>query len=369
MAEDAKQPPAANEPGAPIPKDALDLDLIKLPRRKAKIGVITAAGVVFLSVFFLLKLNPDRRFAGSGEAPTTVSVADIAAGKVDRDELVTVQGELMMAHAIRAANDKKTLGLRVVPMRGSDEKLWIVLPGDGYGKPSKGSYTGRLRELDDLPFASTVRDFVTAHPQPMFGTAAAVRAGFSSNKVVTVGGETVEVRDSDHVGFDVIDPNAATVVCTFNEHHEDIPSCATELTKAGITATGTPRPGREQAYFDVATENAVASTTPKLEAAKLWGMRVDPVTRHYETTWGTLKTSSPAGFTVDTTTIPDAQLDLVGLFVLRSVPTDAYALILGESPEDYWYVLPVTIILAVITLLFAWALVRAVKRDLLPTRA
>lgn len=369
MAEDAKQPPAAKEPGAPISKDELDPDLIKLPRRKAKIGVITAAGVVFLSAFFLLKLNPDRRFAGSADAPATVSVADIAAGKVDRDKLVTVQGELTMAHAIRAANDKKTLGLRVVPMRGSDDKLWIVLPGDGYGKPSKGSYTGRLRELNDLPFASTVREFVAAHPQAMFGTAAAVRAGFSSNKVATVGGETVDVRDGDRVGFDVVDPNAATIDCTFNEHHEDIQSCAAELTKAGITTTGTPRPGREQAYFDVTAENAVATTTPKLEAAKLWGMRVDRVTRHYETTWGKLKSSSPAGFTVDTTTIPDAQLDLIGLYVMRSIPSDAYALIMGESPEDYWYVLPVTIILAIITLLFAWALVRAVKRDLLPTRA
>ena len=30
--------------------------------------------------------------------------------------------------------------------------------------------------------------------------------------------------------------------------------------------------------------------TTKLEAAKLWGTRVDAVTRHYDTTWGKLKT-------------------------------------------------------------------------------
>ena len=54
---------------------------------------------------------------------------------------------------------------------------------------------------------------------------------------------------------------------------------------------------------------------------------------------------------------------------MRGIPSDAYALITGEHPEDYWYVLPVTILLAAIGLLFAWALVRAVKRDLLPARA
>ena len=68
-------------------------------------------------------------------------------------------------------------------------------------------------------------------------------------------------------------------------------------------------------------------------------------------------------------TIPDAQLDLVGLYVVRAIPSDAYALILGEHPQDYWYVLPVTILVALIGLLFAWALVRAVKRDLLAAPA
>ena len=64
--------------------------------------------------------------------------------------------------------------------------------------------------------------------------------------------------------------------------------------------------------------------------------------------------------------IPDVQLDLVGLYVARAIPSDAYALITSERPPDYWHVLPVTIGLALIGLVFAWALVRAVRRDLLP---
>jgi hypothetical protein len=64
---------------------------------------------------------------------------------------------------------------------------------------------------------------------------------------------------------------------------------------------------------------------------------------------------------------PDAELDLVGLYVPRGIPDGAYALITGETPADYWYVLPVTIVVGLIALLFAWALVRAIKRDLLPT--
>lgn len=366
MAEDKKPAPTGRDPGAPIPKDAIDPELVKLARKRMHIGMVTCAGVIFLALFFIIKLNPDRRFAGAGSTPATATPADVAAGKVATDQLVTVQGELVMAHAIRAGAEKKSLGLRVAPVRGTSEKLWIVLDGDGYAKPMMGSFTGRLRALDDLPFASTVRKYITANPQPVFATAAAARAAFASNKVTAVGGESFDVRDSDRVGFELVDPTAATVVCTFNEKHKDADACGTELHNAGIPTTAAPRLGREQAYFDVSgVDNAVAQMTTKLEAAKLWGTRVDPVTRHYETTWGKLKTSSPAGFTVETTTIPDAQLDLVGLYVIRSIPSDAYAVIIGEHPQDYWYVMPVTIVLGLIVLLFAWALARAVKRDLL----
>ncbi len=357
------------EEGAPVPKDYQDPALIKLRRSRPKVTLVTAAGIVFLSVFFLLKLNPDRRFAGADSSARTVSVADIAAGKVDEDALVSVAGEPLMSHAIRTGTQKNSLGMRVVPLRGGSEKVWVVLPGDGWENPTKGPYIGRLRQLDRLPFADTVRDFAAAHPRPRFAPASAVRAGFTTGKVATVAGDEVVLRDGDKVGFDVVDPNAATVVCTYNERHANVSACASALAAAGIDTKGTPRDTDGQAYFDVAMPGAVATLQTKLEAASLWAARVDPVTRHYETTWGVLKASGPAGFTVDGTTLPDATLDLVGLYAATSIPSDAFALILGENPQDYWYVLPVTIVVALIGLLFAWALVRAVKRDLLPTRA
>ena len=370
MAEDKKPEtsagPADKDPGAPFPKNTIDPELVKLARKRTHIGMITAAGVVFLALFFVVKLSSDRRFGGADESPQAATPAEVAAAKVATEQLVTVQGELMMSQAIRVGAEKKSLGLRVVPLYGTGQKVWVVLDGDGYAKPTMGSFTGRLRELDDLPFASTLREHVTKHPQPLFATLAATRAGFSTGKVTTVSGEQVDVRDSDKVAFEIVDPSAAMVVCTFNEKHETVDACSRELHAAGIPTTPTPRLGRDQAYFEVTNiENAVATMTTKLEAAKLWGTRVDPVTRHYDTTWAKLKASSPAGITVDTTTIPDAQIDLVGLYVVRALPSDAYAVILGEKPQDYWYVMPVTVVLAIIALIFAWALVRAVKRDLM----
>jgi hypothetical protein len=372
MAEDVKNVP--DEPGAPIPKDKVDKELVdlanvKLARTRLKIGVVTAGAVVVLAVFFLVKLAPDRRFGGEPDQPRRVSVADVASSKVDSDAYVVVEAEPLMSHAIRASAQRGGIGLRVVPARGSAQKLWLVLPGDGWSDPGVTGYVGRLRPLGDLPFSESIATFLSAHPRPVFAPAAAVRAAFGTGSVTSVAGEQLRVADGDRVGFDVSVPDEATVTCTFNERHKDLAACAKALGDANVATNGPPGQGRDQALFFVTAPDAVATTRTKLETAQLWGMQVEPVTRHYETTWGKLKTSSPAGFTVDTTTVPDAQLDLIGLYVSRNIPDGALALIAGERPQDYWYVLPVTIVVGLIALLFAWAFVRAIKRDLLPARA
>src|SRR6476620_7460393 len=115
MPDDTKQP----DPGAPVAKDAIDPDLVKLPRTRAKIGMVTAAGVMFLAAFFAFKLNADRKFAGNGAEPASVSVADITANKIEHAKRVSVQAEPLMSHAVRASNANNSLGLRVVPVRGS----------------------------------------------------------------------------------------------------------------------------------------------------------------------------------------------------------------------------------------------------------
>jgi hypothetical protein len=360
MAETEREPG-----GAPVPKDYVDPELIKLSRPTWRVGVITAAGLVFLSLFFLLRMNSDRRFGGS-EEPTRTTVADVLAGKVSSDAFVSLDAEPLVAHAIRTNASKGSLGLRVAPARGTGEKLWIVLNGDGWAQVNVGPYVGRLRKLSDMPFASAVGDYAATHPRPVFAAASALRAGLSSGKVATVTGETVTVGAADRVAFDVVEPNTSVIVCAFDERYPNAAAWTKALTDAGITANGAPQATTEQAKFEVT--GSPSSLTQKLQAANLWAARVEPVTHHFETTWSALAGSSPAGFTVNGTTIPDGELDLVGLYVARGIPSDAYALITGEKPADYWYVLPVSIALAIIALVFAWALVRAVRRDLIPAR-
>jgi hypothetical protein len=359
--------PVADE-GAPIAKDAIDPELIKLKRARPKIGVVTAAGLVFLCGYFLVRLGPDRRFGGGPEIPDRVAVADVLGGSVDADRFIKVEGaDLLTSHAIRTTTAKGSLGLRVAPVRGSGARLWIAMSGDGWDQPAQGTYSGRLRKLGDLPFEKSLADYTSEHPRPAFAAASAVRAAFATGKLQSVSGDPIAVSDTDKVAFDVVDATTTVIVGTFNERFKTPAAWSEALTKAGVVLQGEYRTTDLAVRWNTPADPALDS---KLLAADLSAAaRVEPITHHYETTWGALRGSSPAGFVVNGVTVPDAQLDLVGFYVERSIPNDAYVLITGERPDDYWYVLPITIALGVIGLVFAWALVRAVKRDLLPTRA
>lgn len=367
-------PTEERDPGAPVAKDAIDPDLIKLKRTPSKISVITAAGVVFLCALFLVRLHGDRTFGGEG-TPQTVAAADIVAGKIETNSYVTVAAEPMMAHAIRASVSKTGIGHRVVPIRGTSDRLWLVVHGDGWDPPNMSGYTGRLRKLEDLPFAGAVHDHAAANPRPQFATIAEVRKALGASEIALVSGERVRVETTDRVAFDVVDPGSALVIAAINERHASIGAWTDALTAAGLTpgkamegATDSSPLGADgkptQVRFEIAMPDAVNAVTAKLESAGLWAARVEPITRHHTMSWGELRTK------LDTLKVPDTAIELVGLYVSTSIPGDAYVLVTGEDPKDYWYVWPITAALALILLLFAWALVRAVKRDLLsPARA
>jgi hypothetical protein len=358
------------EDGAPIPPGTIDPELVKLRRTRSKIGIITAAGVVGMCVYFLLRLGPDRKFAGEGEKPTAIAISDVLGDRIAPNSFVEVEAEPLVGHAIRSVKTRGDVGLRVVPVRGTGDRLWLALPGDAWDPPViDGRYTGRLRKLGDLALAPSVKGHVEATPRPLFATAAAVRAGLASGRVKTVTGDDVVLTDAHQIAFDIVEPNAATIVVSFIERFPDMRSWGGAMKRAEIDVKpGTPKPSDEalgQGRYEVAM--SVDEAQKKLQAAELWAARVEPVKRHRAGTWGDLKKSGADGLALGGAVTPDAQVDLVGIYVQRPIPDDAYALLTTESPKDYWYVLPITIALAVIGLLFAWALVRAIRRDLLPS--
>lgn len=376
--------PLPPDPGAPIATDAIDPELIRLSRSRPNVGLITAAGIVFLCGYFLVRLSSDRQFAGRDPTPERATVADVMGNRIAVDRFIALEGaQPMMAGAMRATASPGSLGFRVVPVAGTGERVWLAMPGNGWSRPALGPYEGRLRRLADLPFAPSITTYATEHPRVTFATVSAVRAGFSTGTVRDVAGDAIALADSDRVAMDVVDASTAEIVGVLGERLPSPAAWAGALASAGIAATAPPQTGDDAVRFTVKVDSTRAEVEAKLEAAKLWAARVDPVTHHFDTTWGALKSSPPGALHVDRPSqqgsaeppekarqvIADDQIDLIGLYTAHSIPRDAYLVIVGERPEDYWYIQPITIGLALMGIVFVFALIVAVRRDLLPARA
>ena len=374
MADDP-EPDRGREPGAPIPKDEIDPELVSL-RPRTQIGIVTAFSVLAFCVYLAVRLWPDLQFGGEG-APVETTVEAIAAGELAADRHVTLAVDLERAAAVRVSRSAGHPGLRVAPAVGSGDRVWIIVDGNGWTTPREGGrYTGRLRRLSDLPFEGSFRSQVGKHPAPRHVTAEELRraVGAGTRELTAVTGDSFTAAEDDVVEIVSIDPDAVIVAASFGERQPDIETWTAALSSAGlIEPFAAPRTADDDmVWFDVRRPGALASTSKALEEAGLWAARVEPVTRRDRAVWRQVRADA-AGVTVGDATLPWSVVDVAAVYAARPLPGDPWVVLVGEAPDRYWYVRPLYVAIAIFAALFAWALVRTARRELLspkvPTRA
>ena len=369
MAEASSPTDAPTGPEVPVPKDAIDPELVRLRRPRPQIGAVTALGVVIFCAYVAIRLDGDRRFAGEPETARPVAVDAIAAGKVDTDSHVAVTARIERASAVRVQPNPANPGLRLAPVLGSRDRVWLALPGDGRSDPAPGgSYRGRLYDFDELHFADPMRERL-ARPHPQFVRGAdlhKVRPGEAA-ALPTVHGSEVRIAAETPLEIEVADPEAATVIATFNDRFPDVAAWTAALAQAAVISPDVvPSETTEAtAMFSIRGPDATAATQKKLDAAGLGGARVDAVTARHLAPWREV-TATEAGLTFPAgASLPWSAIDVAAVWLPRVPPASAYVVVVDEAPAQYWYVMPIYVAVIGVGLLFGWALVRAIKRDFL----
>lgn len=358
----------AREEGAPIGKDEIDPDLISLRRAAPKVGIVTAAAIVLLCVVMMLRLRDDFTFSRAGSTAEAATVSDIVAGKIDDDSFVTVDASLDRDAAIRTRITEANAGTRVVPVFGTNDRLWVAIAGDPWSPYQHDEkITGRLRPLADVKFSGAVASFAAKNPTPRFVTGddlKRVRIG-GAKELALVGGGTHAPRDTDDIEISVADPGAAIVIAAFNPRMPDVAAWTTALAGAGVIAAGTKPDATtdDTARWEVRRPDAVATVTTALENAQLWGARVEPAATRYRVPWKDLH-ADQTGVQLPTGLLPWSAIDVAAVWAPRPVPAGARVILAGESPGSYWYLTWVYIGLALFAVLFTWALVLAVRREI-----
>jgi hypothetical protein len=363
MADDVAPRGTGPEPGKPIAKDEIDPELVNLRKGGPRIGIVTSAGVAILCAYLVVRLLPDLAYSREADTPARVTAAALS-----DNAFVEVPLQLHRAKAVRVRQSEFGIGMRAAPVAGTNDGVWVLMSGDGWSPAvPNAAYAGRVRELDDLPLADTLRSHVAANPGPSFATLPAARAAFAGGALETVGGDRVTVGAGDRVELDVALPDAATIVVTYNKRLPGLSVWVEALAAAGIAMKGEPRDVTDYtARFDAA--EGVPSVTDKLNKAGIYA-RVEPVTSTLVTTWAELAKSGTGPITASGTTIDPSRIDLVRVTAKRTIPSSAKILVIGEVPGDYWYVLPLAIGLALLGAIAIWAGIRAIKRDYLNQRS
>lgn len=363
MSDDA----APRDPGAPIGRDEIDPDLIKLRRAGPTIGTITAAAIVILCVTLLVRLRHDFAFSREDAKPRATTAAEITAGKLAPDSFVTLDAPIDRIGAIRVRTSEATSGNRVVAVRATGDKLWLALPGDPWGPFSHDQQvTGRLRRLDDVRFAGPLAAALVKHPAPRFITGTELQRARAANdtSVTLLDGDKLAITATDQVELSVVDPGAAVVVAALSPGRPDVASWTDALAAAGVIAAGAAptRTTESLVRWEVHRADAVASIQAALDGAQLWGARVEPSMTHVRAPWTELPVTA-AGVGTPDGVIPWSSIDVAGIWARRTIPAGAWVVLADEKPGDYWYLTAIYIGLAVLGLLFTWALARAVRRQ------
>ena len=373
MAEQGEADPSvegdlAAHPGRPRPRDEVDPELVVLPRPRARIGWLLALSVVVFCAYFMFRLRADLVFSRADDEPTLLrSTAGAAAA--DPESHVAVEAVPDRAFLLRVfASDAKD-GHRLAPVLGTGDRLWIMFEGHHWDAAAAYDevYRGRVKRLGDLPFYDDLADHLASMQRLPRGVKLdALRAALGSRaaELEDIGGDRIQLAADTPIviGERVAGRAAVTVFRTDVQRDES-------AWRAALEGIGLLAPGAELAStrndawtFEVAAPEGVDAVEARLVAARLFAARAEPYDRSHRTTWGKLSAGA-AGLSVAGTEVPWGSITAAAVETPRRAPADARVIVTTEAPGDYWYLVPVYAVFAAIALLFAWALVRALRSD------
>lgn len=344
--------------------DGLDPELVNLSRpRQMRIGVVMSLSVLVFCGYIMYKIYPDLQFARSSEDPTAFGSAAEMLRDANPEQLVRVRAVPDRAFAIHVAHSVADDGSRLTPIQGTDGKLWLMVGGSVWKAFTHSEvYTGRLRRVRDLPFYDSLRAHVVGRERgPRFVTPNAARTALDARQSVVIGpsGDRIPVADSTptHVYETVADKARIQVFSTERRPRER--DLTRAMKDAGlITAEFKPERGPKDSWiYVVDIPGGADAAWAKLRDAKLFHANAQPIKRIYETTWARMA-SQGERLVAGNNALLWSNVTWVAVEVPRALPSDAMVLITQETPGEFWYVLPLFVILGLAALFFAYPLVR-----------
>lgn len=257
MAEDARTSPldspaadaapgttAAVEPGAPVPPDAIDPELLKLSVPLPRRHPLVAVAVLLVGALLIYRMRADLVYALQPAEPRELgeAAAALKSGKLAEAAGGHVRVSGLPDRRNGLAFDPKGSRLRTQVFRilgtgGAASKLLVATPGVAR-QLADNHFTGRLRRFDEVYFADAVTDYfkqTQALRALDLGKLKALPAGPLPQPLSTVdrSGEPLQVSKDQELLIDVLFADDLRVLLSKDKFPAE-PDARREIERVGL---------------------------------------------------------------------------------------------------------------------------------------
>jgi hypothetical protein len=356
-----KREAMSDEPSAPSPGDDEDLaSLAPAPRGK---NPLVAAAVIALAFVIGWHLRDDARFAFASRTPTDLGDARSLAARgaaLEDNHFVTVSGQAERRYALYLEPKGVRARQTVFRVLGAGKGLFVVGADSADNVNPTERWTGRLRRFDAMPYAPSLRHYYATETEvTRYLALDALKAQLTggSAELRDRMGEPLAVRPDQNVVVDVVYPGELKVYLS----KDKIPSLADarhELDRIGLQPSAGEETKDEFVFIVPMPDARKNEIVGKLSEKEL---AFQPHEERFTVHRGELRLDGDSLEIGPRAKAPWAQVKAVGVPSPVDIGPDAFILVEGEAPSQFWWAPLILALLVAFAAFNVWYLVRAIR--------
>jgi hypothetical protein len=352
----------SDETAAP-PGETGDEDFASLASTPRGKNPLVAAAVIALAAIIGWHLIDDTRYAFSSRTPVALGDArtlGARGGALEDNRFVTISGQAERRYALYIEPHGVRARQTIFRVLGIGTRLFVRAADTTDRDDLSERWTGRLRRFDAMSYAASLRKYYATETEvTRYLALDALKAQLTggSGELRDRMGETLSVGSDQGVVVDVEYPNELKVYLS----KDKLPSLADarhELDRMGLS----PSSGEE-------TKDEFAFVVPMPEARKneIVGKLSDkefafqPHEERFTVQRAELKLDGDTLQIGARAKAPWAQVKAVGVPAPVEIGGDAYILLEGESPAQFWWAPLLLALLMAFAAFNVWYLVRTIR--------
>lgn len=349
--------------------DALDPELIKLPRPSTRIRPIMAIAIVLICIVLIVRLWDDLQFSRQGEMVVVDSIADLSEDLVE--SYVEIEATPDRQQAIRLLPSRKTTGPILMPIIGHNKDLWIVVHPTPWTEDIRTDerYQGRLSRISDQSFYDPIREYynsktIVARPIAIEEVRKSLSA--KSPRILDLAGESFEISANNTVRFLERSTSKVRVIANAGANYINEETWRIALENAGLFEGANPIDRTAVSHttdswtFELPLRSGIVEIEEMLTSARLFAAKAEEIVATRTGTWAEL--SLDGDEVVMGKAKPGFELKSIALGLAMEINADTYVLNTTENPQTYWYMLALVLFLAAIAAIFIFGIVATLRR-------